>query len=517
MSNETASARLPGGMSASAFSGLFEAVNGLRNHRAVLAMVGCTVVGVLIVGLLLSVGGFLGGLLGSLVWFVAVGTGINAAGTLHMDHARGISPRSTVDALVFGLMCIPKLIVLGLALFAIALVVFIVLAVLFLICKIPFLGALLFAIVFPLSVVIAGVTMFGLFLCMALSLPAIWQGATITRALAQTLAIARSRLVEAMLLLVFVSFLGLAVSLIVFSVLGFGLMPTLGLSASIVGFGGGGLGQMGGLGGLMGMAQGFGGGGHVVAGMIGMFVLWAIALSLVTQVHLLGLCLVYLRVTEGLDLSGTEEALRRSFDDARRRTAELGEKAKTATQRATADTTASRTGSVAGPPIANAPMTGSAVAAAASSASASASGSTSAPIASAAPPPFKSAAAEASPPPAFAAAPSPAETSAPFFPPLSPHEQSLPPYLPEHDGPDISLPFDDVTVPGSIAPASAPAAGPAAQAAQSVGAPPAQPPASPVVGSASPPAVPAARPCPQCLSPVRPDDLFCGVCGYRLK
>ena len=51
---------------------------------------------------------------------------------------------------------------------------------------------------------------------MVLSLPAIWQGAGITRALAQTLAIARSRLVEAVLLLVFVWFLAFAVGLVVF-------------------------------------------------------------------------------------------------------------------------------------------------------------------------------------------------------------------------------------------------------------------------------------------------------------
>jgi len=29
--------------------------------------------------------------------------------------------------------------------------------------------------------------------------------------------------------------------------------------------------------------------------------------------------------------------------------------------------------------------------------------------------------------------------------------------------------------------------------------------------------VPAASTCPQCLSAVTSDDVFCGVCGYRLK
>ena len=177
-------------------------------------------------------------LLASLVWLLALATGINAAGLLQMDHARGISPRSLGDALVHGLMCIPKLIVLGLALFAAAIAVFIVLALLLVICKIPFLGALLFVVVFPLSVVVAGVTVTGLLLCGVLSLPAIWQGASIARALAQTFAIVKSRLVEAVLLLVAARLDLLRVGLIVFGVLMAGLVPTLGLSLSIVGFGG---------------------------------------------------------------------------------------------------------------------------------------------------------------------------------------------------------------------------------------------------------------------------------------
>jgi len=29
--------------------------------------------------------------------------------------------------------------------------------------------------------------------------------------------------------------------------------------------------------------------------------------------------------------------------------------------------------------------------------------------------------------------------------------------------------------------------------------------------------MPAPTTCAQCLSPVSPEDVFCGVCGYRLK
>jgi len=184
---------------------------------------------------------------------------------------------------------------------------------------------------------VAGITVLGLFLCMLLSLPAIWQGATIMRALSQTLAIARSRIVEAILLLAVVWLLAFVVALIVFGVLAAGLMPTLGLSASILSFGdlGSMMGGMGGMGGFGGM-RGMGGGGHVVAGGLGLGVLWAIAASLVAQVYLLGLCLVYLRVTEGLDLSATEAALRQKLDEARSRASDLGEKARAAASRTAA-------------------------------------------------------------------------------------------------------------------------------------------------------------------------------------
>ena len=467
MLSEIAPAAVREGLSAHAFSSLLQAVNGLRNARAVVAMLGCTFVGVIVSGLLLAMTGslgFLAGLLALVVWVVAIGTGLNAAGLLQMDHARGISPRSTVDALVYGLMCIPKLIVLALAFFAVEVAVFIVLALLMLICKIPFLGPLLFIVVFPLSVVVAGVTIVGLFLCLVLSLPAIWQGASITRALAQTFAIVRSRLVEAVLLLVLIGFLSFAVGAIIFGVLGAGLVPTLGMSMSIVGFGGLGMES------LMTMSQG--GSGHAVAGAIGGALLWAVAASLVGQVYLLGLSLVYLRVTEGLDLTASEEALRATFDDAKRRTAELGEKARQATRR---DSTAAGAGAGAG------------------AAGTTASGS------AAAPPPAYS------PPPAFTAAPAP-----PFDPSASDpyrlhasEQTTLPPSgLHTARDPDIALPFDDLPAPAPPGPS------------EWTPLPTHAPSAAPLPAAAP---LPPATTCPQCLSPVAPEDAFCGVCGYRLK
>jgi len=481
----------PAGLSGHAFSSLFHAVEGLRNRRAIVAMLGCAIAGVVVVGLLLAMSGtfgFLAGLLAMGVWVVAIGTGVNAAGLLQMDHARGISPRSIADALAYGLMCIPKLIVIGLAFVAVEVAVFIVIALLLLLCKIPFLGPLLFVVVFPLSVVVAGVTITGLVLCMVLSLPAIWQGATITRALAQTFAIVKSRLVEAVLLLVFVGFLCFAVGAIIFGVLVTGLLPTLGMSYSIVGLSGLGMES------IMAMPQGYGGGGHAIAGTIGAALLWAVAASLVGQVYLLGLSLVYLRVTEGLDLSASEASLRATFDDARRRTAELGERARQAAHR---DSSAS--------------------AAAGGAAGVGATGTI---------PAGGAAAGVHDPAPEFMDVPTqgPGTGGVVFTGRTPPDDATTAPMTARgtaNDRPDITLPFDE---PEAQAPAPAPSS-PSYSAPPAWAPPPTRTtsPAAPATGAPSPAALPAAPPlpapttCPQCLSQVTPDDVFCGVCGYRLK
>ena len=486
-SNPAELAALPAGISAHAMSSLFGAINGLRNRRALIAMMACLVGGVLVAGLLSQLGAFMT-FLGVLIWIVAAGTGVNAAGLLHMDDARGISPRSTVDALVQGLMCIPKLIALAILLFLVELAVFLVIAIVLFICKIPFLGPVLFAVAFPVSVVVAGITVLGLFLCLVLSLPAIWQGATIMRALSQTLAIARSRIVEAILLLAVVWLLSGVVALIVFGVLFSGLMPTLGLSASILNLGDlmsgmpgmGGLGGMGGMGGMAGRGMGGGGGGHLVAGGLGLMVLWAVAASLVAQVYLLGLCLVYLRVTEGLDLSATEAALRQKLDEARSRASDLGEKARAAANRATTPTPPApgAAASMQEPPYSPpAPMQPPYNPAGLVAGGAAAATFAAAPPPNAVPPAYA--------PPAAYAPPTPATST------------------------DIDLSFDDVP-PTPTTPLTVPSA---------YSPPTYSPPAyvPPPTPSAAAPAMPVVSTCPQCLSPVTADDVFCGVCGYRLK
>ena len=418
------------GLTANAFASLFQSIDGLRNRRALIAMLGCLALGVLVAGLFTVMAARLGyffGFLGGVAMFVAVATGINAAGVLLMDQARGVPPRPLDDAVVYGLLCIPKFAVLALGMVVAALAVFILLAIVYAVCKIPLLGPILFVLAFPLSVVVAGLTLCSLLIGMFLALPAIWEGGTITRAVAQVLAIARTRLVESVLLLVVVGLLAGVVGLIVFGVLFLGLMPAIGLSAAVLG--GDGLFSM--LGMMRHASTDIGatdGNAYAVAAGIGSGLLWALAGSLVSLVTLLGLSLVYLRVTEELDVGAAELALRARLADAKRQAAELGQRARETAQRARDQARRSTTTAPAG-----------------------------------------TAAGKAEPA---------------FDPVVSP-------------------------APGAVdTPTTGPSATSSALAAE----------AAPDAAMSPSDTSPAPSPtCPQCSAPVNPIDVFCGVCGHRLK
>jgi hypothetical protein len=329
---QNSSASVSGAVGADALSSMFQCIAGLKNLRAAGAMMTCFVAGILLAGLLGLAGGqpsFGRAGIGAVLFALCFFTGIHSAGVLLMDQARGVPLRSVTEALVYALVCVPRTIILiiGLALAAVA--VYVLLAVLFFLCKIPGLGYLLFAVVFPVAVIAAGLTGTALLLGFQMALASIWEGASITRALAQTVAILRSRLVETVVLLAIVVVLAGIVSALVFSVLLFGFWPAVGMAATIVG--------VGNFGDLTSMLPGLmSGGGYALAGAIGGGVLWALALTLTFQVGLLGVNLVYLRVSEGLDASATQAAMLSHLEDARRRAVEVGHKAKEAAERARA-------------------------------------------------------------------------------------------------------------------------------------------------------------------------------------
>lgn len=327
-------------LSADAFSSMFQSVAGLRNMRAASAMLGCFVLAVVASGLLWMLLGRGGAafLVSGLLALALIATGVHAAGVLLMDQARQIPMRTVSDAIVYGMWCIPKSIVLTLAMAIAFVAVYVVLYVLYFICKMPGLGPLLYAIVFPVSVIAAGLAFSGLFVGSFMALAAIWEGATISGALAKAWGVLRYRLVETVLLSIVVMVLSSLVFSFVAGVLMTGFWPALGLSMSTIGESPRFLDAMGSS--MMMGSMGRGGmGGYALAGMFGSAMLLSLMMTLVLQVWLLGISLVFLRVTEGLDVSVTEEALQARLAEARQKAADMGHKAKEAAERARAQAT----------------------------------------------------------------------------------------------------------------------------------------------------------------------------------
>ena len=321
----------------SSATSLLSAVDAVRNVRALLVLLGSFVAGALIWGLggLLAVqAGFLVGALFFLIGAAVVFYGSNAAGIMIMDEVKGARSRPAVAAIITSLTTSHRLLLALLLVGVIYLAGLLVLAIVLLICKIPFLGPLLYTVVFPISVVVAGVAIFALYaVVLPLAAPAVWDGAGTLQAVSRLLAIARSRIVSVLIMMALLFFLvGIVAGFIALIMLS-GTALTLGMSAGILDMGGSlfsafGMGGFGGYGGS--------GAGYMAAAAIGGGVVYAIAFSLPGLVMLRGCCQVYLANLQGVDVAGMESQLKGSMDAARRKADELRAQAAAAAAAASA-------------------------------------------------------------------------------------------------------------------------------------------------------------------------------------
>jgi hypothetical protein len=293
---------------------LLDIIDAIRNWRAVLVLLASLVA----MAMLFAVGALLASVsvvllvLFALAAYVVLFYGANASGMMIMDEAKGHESRPAMDAVTTSLATSHRLILVFLLLGAIYLAGFLVLALVLAICKIPFLGPVLYAVVFPVSVVVFGIAMFALpTVVFPLSAPSIWNGAGTMECVSQLLAIARKRLLMVLMLMIAVAFIAGVVAFLIGAILFSGTAVTALLSIPILGVSG-----MGGLGGMMGMigggglAMGMGGlGGHAIGAMIGGGILFAIAFTLPGMVYLRGACTVYLRAIDGLDLAAEQAAI----------------------------------------------------------------------------------------------------------------------------------------------------------------------------------------------------------------
>jgi hypothetical protein len=306
--------------------GILSALDALTNRRAFVTLgvtlLGCTLIGVLLGYLASSL--VMGDHLTLAVVFGVAGwivnallglTGFSTTGFILQAQMAGRPQPSIRDALLRALVTLPRLLGVGVLLLLLLLGVALVVALLLLICKIPGVGPLLYAVVFPVCVIVTGVVAFSLLYITALSGPSVWNGNTTLQTIFLLVAIARQRLIAVVVQALLLGLLAAVVGGIVFGVLMLGMGFTGALSFSIIGDANGLLAPAFAQRGGMGMGGG-GAEGYALVAMIAGMTLNVIGLLLPVLVSIAGYCLIYTSITEGLNTRDIEDRLRAARDKA---------------------------------------------------------------------------------------------------------------------------------------------------------------------------------------------------------
>jgi hypothetical protein len=301
------------------FGQLMRAAEGLTQWRVLgLSFLTWLAGGLVMVGgqmLATRAGSMLLALLFLIIASVVFSAGMSAVGILLQDKAKDVEQRSMADAIRAGLMCVPRFILFGLLVLAVVLGLCLVAAIVYFICKLPFIGPILLFFAHPVMVIAASVFFIALYWVAApLLAPAIWDGRSLRRAVSLVLAVVRTRLVPLVLMLLALYIVITVITLVVFTgfIPGFAYMTAI-ASAMI------GPSMMASMGG-MGNSAAFGAmasSGHMLAGTLSTVILFAVLMALTMQVMIMGVNIIYLMVTDGLDEQGTEESLQAGIDLAR--------------------------------------------------------------------------------------------------------------------------------------------------------------------------------------------------------
>lgn len=313
-------------------AGLLRALEAATNGRAFVTLAGASIAFFLLVFVGIKMGDMVLIVLftfiaASIVYYI----GASATGILLMDEAKGLSGRSIVDALLVAVFQLHR----HVAVFLIAQLAFLVyllaVALVFFVCKIPGLGPLLYAIVFPAAALLTGLVFLAFFLVVAaLAWPILWEGNTAMQTLTRLWSTLRQRLLMVVINLLLLTMLVVLVAGLVFGIVGIGTLVTGPMSLAIIGQSAGDFSMNSIIGEMMQGESGMGGrdaSGYMVAGFFGLGVLWFVAGTIPALVGIKGICLIYLDAIEGLEFEGAEVALSQ-------RVSEIKERAKAARERA---------------------------------------------------------------------------------------------------------------------------------------------------------------------------------------
>ncbi|MDR2127579.1 MAG: hypothetical protein LBP52_00705 [Burkholderiaceae bacterium] len=277
-------------------SGLLESVRVIRNWRAMALLAVTLFASALTLTALMAtqIGllAFLGVVLGTLMLFY----GLNAVGILLMADTRQVR-LSPLEALMQSLLSSHR--VIGIAILAVLglLALLAVVAIALFICKIPFIGPLLYVFVLPASALALGVAIFALFaIYLPLAACAVWNGSKTLQAMGTLFALTRQRLVQIVCLELLLAILVGIAAIIISNILLPGYLTTIGLSGAILGGNAAAFMHHGGSG--LGFAPA---NPYIITGGVGTALLFATAFVTPWLITIQGLCHIYLRELANLD------------------------------------------------------------------------------------------------------------------------------------------------------------------------------------------------------------------------
>jgi hypothetical protein len=254
--------------------------------------------------------------------------GVNATGILLSDEVWGRRQRGMVDAILASAFSCHRLLAVLAIEFLLFVVFLLVLTLLLFVCKIPGLGPVLYAVVMPVGVIATGLVLFALaYIAVPLAAPAIWNGASVKHALLMLQAVARKRLLTAVVMMVLLGLLAALVIGFVWGILGMGALTVFSLSGIVLGVSGGGFAS------IMQMFSGYGGAsGYVYAMGFGGAVLMLVGANPGILIALKGTSIIYREVSAGLSLEADELELNRRMQDLKARAEQARQQANAAMQ-----------------------------------------------------------------------------------------------------------------------------------------------------------------------------------------
>jgi hypothetical protein len=273
----------------------------LSNWRALLTLMGTGVAFMVLLMASAATGHGAVIFIGALLGYSLVSVGVSATGILLMDQALNRTPRDIRVALADGVQAALRLVGILLIGLVLVLAVILVVAVLVLICKIPFLGGLLFSLVLPAAILLFAFMYAALYFVFALAGAAIWSGASVRQTVYAFYLIVTRRFVEAASGVVLHTLLLLLVGGIVMAFVSAGAGAVVGMSAGI-------LDTSLNMPNLTRIFDGGRGDDVVYGGMLGFGILFALVGAVLFSMAILGLNRLYLHLVEQLDLGGEPAA-----------------------------------------------------------------------------------------------------------------------------------------------------------------------------------------------------------------